>query len=135
MVRPTLSCDVQFLEQEFACRYCYGAVVFYVSTTNEAGETSKFTAEEMDEWDPLWKEKNATFEEYVDLQPALKFLKNLKFFLCDGNHRRLAWMNVISRMYSTNPKWHYVVDCILLDTKGKIEIVMQVMHDINKWVH
>ncbi len=78
----------------------------------------------MDEWDPLWKEKNATFEEYVDSQPALKFLKNLKFFVCDRNHRRLAWMNVISRMYSTNPDWHFAVDSIVLDTKGKIEIVM-----------
>ncbi len=86
----------------------------------------------MDEWDPLWKEKNVAFEEYVDSQPALKFLKNLKFFVCDGNHRCLAWMNVISRMYSTNPDWHCAVDSIILDTKGKIEIVMQVMHDINK---
>jgi hypothetical protein len=81
---------VQFFEQEFACGYLDGVVVFYFSTTNEAGETSQFTTQEMDEWDPLWKEKNATFEEYVDSQPALKFLKNLKFFICDGNHRCLA---------------------------------------------
>ncbi len=132
MVRPTLSCDVQFPEQEFVCGYRDGVAVFYRSITNEAGKTSEIMGKEMEEWDPLWKEKNATFEEYVDLQLGLKFLKNLKFFMCDGNHRCSTWMNVISRMYSTNPKWHYVVDCILLDTKGKIEIVMQVMHDINK---
>ena len=41
-------------------------------------------------------------------------------------------MNLINRLYPLLPKWHYAVDCIVLDTKGRIEVVMQVMHDINK---
>jgi hypothetical protein len=53
MVRPTLSCDFQFLEREFACVYRDGAVIFYLSTTNEVGESAMFMGEEMDEWDPL----------------------------------------------------------------------------------
>jgi hypothetical protein len=56
MVHPTLSCDIQLLEQEFACGYRDGATVFYVSTTNEAGESAVFTMQEMDDWDPLWKQ-------------------------------------------------------------------------------
>ena len=41
-------------------------------------------------------------------------------------------MNVIDRCYRLVPKRHCVVDCILLETKGRLELVMQVMHDINK---
>ena len=41
-------------------------------------------------------------------------------------------MNVIDRCYTLVPKWHCVVDCILLETKGGSELVMQVMYDINK---
>ncbi len=132
MVRPTLSSDLVKLEQEFVNGYRDGAVVFYVTTTNEAGESSKFSEQEMDGWRSLWKNKNDIFNDHVDSMPELKFLRNLKFFVCDGNHCRLAWMNHISRLHSIDPNWHYAVDCILLDTKGKIELVMHVMHDINK---
>jgi hypothetical protein len=41
-----------------------------LSTTNEVGESAMFMGEEMDEWDPLWKVKNATFKEYVDSEPT-----------------------------------------------------------------
>ena len=54
MVRPTLSCDITKLEQEFAGRYCDGAAVFYVSTTNEEGESEEFSDDEMSKWDPIW---------------------------------------------------------------------------------
>ena len=56
MVRPTLSCDLDFLEHEFSKGYRDGAAVFYVTTTDEAGESSLFTEEEMEKWDPFWKE-------------------------------------------------------------------------------
>ena len=132
MVRPTLACDITKLEQEFAGGYHHGAAVFYVSTTNEEGQSKEFSDKEMSKWDPTWSEKNEVFTHYLDSRRELNFLKNLKFFICDGNHRRLAWMNVIDRCYTLIPKWHFVVDCILLETKGWSELVMQVMHDINK---
>ncbi len=47
MVRPTLSSDLLKLEQEFIFGYREGATIFNVSTTNEAGESSVFTAEEI----------------------------------------------------------------------------------------
>jgi len=40
MVWPTLSCEVQLLEQEFAFKYYDGATMLYVSTTNEASESA-----------------------------------------------------------------------------------------------
>ena len=132
MVRPTLACDITKLEQEFAGRYRDGAAIFYISTTNEEGHSEEFTDEDISMWDPIWREKNEVFSCYLDSRSELKFMKNLKFFICDGNHCRLAWMNVIERCYPVNPKWHFLVDCILLETKGHTKLVMQVMHDINK---
>ena len=132
MVRPTLACDITKLEQEFAGGYRDGAAVFYISTTNEEGHGKEFSDEDISTWDPIWRKKNEVFTRYLDSQSELKFMKNLKFFIWDGNHRRLAWMNVIDKCYPVNPKWYFLVDCILLETKGCSELVMQVMHDINK---
>ena len=88
MVRPTFACDITKLEQEFAGGYLDGAAVFYISTTNEEGESLEFTEEEMSKCDPIWREKNEVFSSYLDSRLELKFLKNLKFFICDGNHRQ-----------------------------------------------
>lgn len=90
MVRPTLSYDLVKLENEFAIGYCNGAAVFYVSTTNEADESSTFTKEEINAWDPLWKKRHEMFNAYVGLVLELNFMKNLKFFVCDANLHHLA---------------------------------------------
>jgi len=132
MVRPTLSSHILKLEQEFAHGYNDGRATFYVSTTNEVGERQEFTSDEMNGWDDWWKVANADFEAFVESKAELRYMKNLKFFICDGNHRRIAWMNHITRKYPHDPNWHITVDCIVLETKGKIELVMQIMHDINK---
>jgi len=104
MVKPTLSSDIQRLEQEFAHSYLDGMAAFYVSVTNEAGESSQFIDEEVDSWDNWWKHMNANFNAYTESLPDLNFTKNMKFFVCDGNHRRIAWTNHISRLYSGDPK-------------------------------
>lgn len=132
MVRPTLSSDILKLEQEFAHGYNDGRAAFYVSTTNEAGESQEFTSDEMNGWDDWWKVANAEFLAFLESKPELQYMKNLKFFICDGNHRRIAWMNHITRKYTHDRSWHISVDSIVLETKGKIELVMQIMHDINK---
>jgi hypothetical protein len=43
-------------------------------------------------------------------------------------------MNVIFRLHSTNPSWHYMVDSIVLETQGKLGVVMLAMHNINKYI-
>ena len=82
MVRPTLACDITKLEQKFAGGYRDGAAVFYVSTTNEEGQSEEFSDEEMSKWDPIWREKNKVFTRYLDSRCELKQMKNLKFFIC-----------------------------------------------------
>lgn len=134
MVRPTLESDLDKLEQEFVHGYRDGAAVFYVSATNEDGCIQEVTDEVKASWGPLWNEENDKFNRYLASVPELTGLVNLMFFVCDGNHRRQAWMNHINRLHKSEASWHYSVDSIVLDTKNRISLVMQVMHDINKYV-
>jgi hypothetical protein len=111
--------------------YREGAVVFYLSITNEAGQIKK--DEDLASWGPYWRLVNARFEEFLSSVLGLRGLKNVKFSVCDGNHRRQVWMNVISHLHSTDPSWHYMVDSIVLETQGKLGVAMLAMHDINKY--
>jgi hypothetical protein len=83
-------------------------------------------------WGPIWNAKNKVFNTFVLSDPHLACLSNLMFFVCDGNHRRQAWLNHIERLHRIEDSWHYLVDSILLDTNDKVGLVMQVMHNINK---
>ena len=132
MVRPTLSTDLAKLEQEFVHGYREGSSVFYVTLTDEDGNVHEVTDAEKESWGPIWGAKNDEFNSYLESIPELASFKNLKFFVCDGNHRLQAWLNHIQRLHKIEEEWHYLVDSILLDTKGKIGVVMQVMHNINK---
>ena len=132
MVRPTLASDLAKLEQEFVHGYREGASVFYVTTTNEDGKTQEVTEADKASWGPIWDAKNVVFNSFLLSNPDLAGFTNLFFFVCDGNHRRQAWLNHIDRLHRTDEDWHYLVDSILLDTKGRNGLVMQVMHNINK---
>ena len=132
MVRPTLSTDLSKLEQEFVHGYREGSSVFYVTLTDEEGQTREVSEADKLSWGPIWSAKNEDFNSFLLSIPELASFKDLMFFVCDGNHRRQAWLNHIQRLHKTDEAWHYSVDSILLDTKGKIGAVMQVMHNINK---
>ena len=132
MVRPTLTSDLAKLEQEFVHGYREGASVFYVTLTNEEDKTQEVTDAEKASWDPIWRAKNEVFNSFLLSVPELSGFTNLMFFVCDGNHRRQAWLNHIERLHKQDEDWHCLVDSILLETKGKIGVVMQVMHNINK---
>jgi hypothetical protein len=133
IVRPTLSSDLASLEDEFVHGYREGAAVFYLSITNEGGQIEKVTGEDLVSWGTYWRTVNARFEEFLSSVPGLRELKGVKFSVY-GDHRRQVWMNVISCLHSTDPSWHYMVDSIVLETQGKLEVVMLAMHDINKYI-
>ena len=132
MVRPTLSSDLAKLEQEFIHEYKEGASVFYVTITNEHGKTQEVLEDNKASWGPIWNAKNDIFNTFLLSDPHLARFTNLMLFVCDGNHRRQAWLNHIDRLHRNKNAWHYLVDSILLDTNGKTGLVMQVMHNINK---
>ena len=132
LVRPTLAYDVKKLEAEFTHGYRPGAPVFYVSICNERGEERFVTEEDTSTWGPHKTTANIEFEAKLASSPHLKFLSGRMFFICDGNHRYKAWTGVIKRLHSTERKWHYAVDSICLDARGKEGLLLNAMHDINK---
>jgi hypothetical protein len=103
IVRPTLSSNLASFEDEFVHGYREGAAVFYLSITNDGGQIEKVTDEDLASWGPYWHAFNDRFEEFLSSVPRLIELRGVKFSVCDGNHRRQVWMNVISRLHSTDP--------------------------------
>ena len=132
LVRPTLQSDLDMLEQEFVHGYRDGAAVFYVTLTDEHGSTHEVTSAVKEKWGSIWNAQNEEFNRYLLSVPELSHMENLMFLVCDGNHRRQAWLNHIDRLHKNDPSWHFRVDSILLNTKDKLGLVMQVMHTINK---
>ena len=123
MVRPTLASDLAKLEQEFVHGYREGASVFYVTATNEEGKTQEVNEAYKASWGPLWNAKNDVFNAFLLSDPHLARFTNSMFFVCDGNHRRQAWLNHIDRLHKNEDSWHYLVDSILLDTNGKLDLL------------
>jgi hypothetical protein len=132
LVHPTLSHDIKRLEAKFTHGYRPGAPVFYVSITNERGEESLLKDVDTSNWGPHWTSVNTEFEAKLASNPHLRFLCGKMFFVCDGNHRFKAWTGYIYRLHRDDIEWHYSVDSICLDTKGKGGLLMNAMHDINK---
>ena len=124
MVRPTLASDLSKLEQEFVHGYREGASVFYVTITDEEGKSQEVMESDKASWGPIWNAKNDIFNTFLSSDPHLAIFTNLMFFVCDGNHRRQAWLNHIDNLHRTDESWRYLVDSILLDTNGKIGLVM-----------
>jgi hypothetical protein len=132
LVRPTLESDIKRLEAEFFHGYRHGASIFYVTLCNERGEERSISEAEMRNWDPLWIEANKHFDDQLRANKHLQHLQGRMFFICDGNHRFKAWTRYIDRLYRDDRDWHIAVDSIVLDTKGKIGLLLNAMHDINK---
>ena len=106
-----------------------------MTTINEDGKTHEVSEVDKASWGPIWDAKNDVFNTFLQSYPNLARFTNLIFFVCDGNHKRQAWLNHIDSLHRNEDSWHYLVDSILLDTNGKTGLVMQVMHNINKYVH
>jgi hypothetical protein len=132
LVRPTLAHDIKRLEAEFIHGYRPGAFVFYVSTSNEDGVEMLVKDVDTSNWGPHWTLVNEEFEAKFTLNPHLKSLCGRMFFICDGNHRFKAWTGYIDQLHSNDQEWHYSVDSICLNTKGKVALLLNAMHDINK---
>ena len=64
--------------------------------------------------------------------PHLHSLCGHMFFIYDGNHRFKAWTCYIDKLYQDDLEWHYIVDNIYFDTRGKGGLLMNAMHNINK---
>jgi len=129
-----LACDLTLLEHQLSGGYEEEARVFYVSVCDEKGQSLVFTVAEKEEWGPIWNSVNDDFNKMLRTIPTIKHLVDHKLFVCDGNHRRIAWMNHIMRLHATERSSHVSMDSIVLDTQNRIGVTMQAMHDINKYI-
>ena len=107
IVWPTLAADLIVMENQFSRGYEEGAHIFYVSISDEESKQVMFLEEEKEEWGSLWNEVNNEFNQCLQLGP-LAYLVDYKFFVYDGNHRRIAWMNHIQRLHRGTVSGMYV---------------------------
>jgi hypothetical protein len=49
-----------------------------------------------------------------------------------SRHGQATLIGYIDRLHRDDWEWHYVVDSICLDTRGKGGLLVNAMHDINK---
>jgi hypothetical protein len=132
LVRPTLTHNIKRLEVEFTHGYWPSAPVFYVSITNDHRDERFVKDVDTSNWGPHWTTVNDEFEANLASNPNLCSLCGRMFFICSGNHRFKAWAGYIDRLYRNDLEWHYFMDNICLDTKGKGGTLMNAMHNINK---
>jgi hypothetical protein len=95
--------------------------VFYVSITNEHREERHVKDVDTSNWGPDWTSVNTKFEAKLASNPHLSFLCGKMFFICDGNHWFKAWTGYIDKLHRDDREWHYSVDSICLNTKGKVQ--------------
>jgi hypothetical protein len=135
LVRPTLRNDVTMLMAAFQFGYRAGSAILYMSTTNESGENRFFSAKDKRGWGELWHAENDKFESLLRADSDLMSLSGCMFFVYDGNHRLLAWKECIESDHKKDGLWyekHGCPECVVLDTTGGREDVLNAMHDINK---
>jgi hypothetical protein len=132
LVQPTLGSDIKRLEGVFSHGDCPGANVIYVSLCNENGVERFVTDEDQQKWVLHWTAVNEEFEARLATNPHLSKLSRCMFFIYDANHRLKAWTSCIKRLHNDDRGWHYAVDSICLDTSGKLEVLLNAKHDINK---
>ena len=56
------------------------------------------------------------------------------FYVWEGSHPVIAWLRHIQRHYSNDKRWHYLVNCIFLDSKGSVWVLLDAMNFVNSLV-
>ena len=113
VVSPALVSDIAKLQADFVHGYQIGATVFYVSMTNVEGVSVFVTHDDRFKWDVHWRAKDEVFERQIWKDLVLKKLTNKFFFVWDGNHCLLVWMDFISRTHPDDPDWHYAIGAMV----------------------
>ncbi len=79
-----------------------------------------------------WLFENEQFEHFFFGDLDFKFLSSRMFFVWDGNHRLQAWLPYIQCVYNEDPKWHYSMDSIVLNTSHCLVELFTATTDLNK---
>lgn len=102
--------------------YCPEKGTFIVSTVSSSGEDIAVTPATRQAWDPHWQSVDKEFERELRGKKNLSFLSNKMFYVWEGNHRTLAWMELINEKYRENKSWHFRVVSTVIDPSKLSEV-------------
>ena len=131
LVRPIIKGDVQLLETEFSNGYREGDRVLYVLIAKNDGYSLDVTDKIVSSWDQHWQCANHRFEKELDEDKYLYKFKGKMFYVWEGNHQVTSWLQHIERHHSDEECWHYSVNCIFLDPKGLVRVLLDAMNNVN----
>lgn len=77
-------------------------------------------------------QKNEESEWKLNEYEDQKQFSNMMFFVWDGNHRLLAWTNVINKIYEDDLSMHVCLDAWVLHLKGNEIVMSHTMAKINR---
>jgi len=98
-VWPIGKMDVQRLESEFMNGYRDGDRILYISSYNNFEKTMDVTEEEIAKWSLHWQYVNEEFEKELMVDDDLAQLRRKMFYMWNGNHCVLAWMQYITKCH------------------------------------
>lgn len=90
--------------------------VFIVSLCTYLGETKLVDDAILGGWDPLWVEINKEFEQELSLDPFLQKMSNHMFYVWEGNHQTVAWMQAIQERFLHRKEKHVCVLSTIIST-------------------
>ncbi|MCO5573887.1 hypothetical protein L7F22_027662 [Adiantum nelumboides] len=96
--------------------------VFIVSLCTFLGECTLVSDAILESWDPFWVEINKEFEEELKEDPALSILSNHMFYVWEGNHRTVAWLEAIQERFFERKEKHVRVLSTIIDPRKVNEI-------------
>ena len=114
--------------------YCDGDQAMYISPYNNLDEVLHVSDNIKASWSLLWQEANDEFDVILQKDSNLAQFANKTFYVWEGNHQLIAWRRHINKYHSFDKTWHIFVDCIVVDPKNCIAIVINDINDINWWV-
>lgn len=130
-VRPIIEHDVEKLMHEFNMGYREGDRVLYVSLFSSKDNVLKVKPTDDFLENPHWKAVNDEFEKLLMADPDLHQFSDMYFYVYEGNHRLTAWTRHIEKHHPNDPSWYFSVDCIILDARKQIPLLLEAMTDIN----
>ena len=129
-VRDPLKTDIAKLKAEFAHGYRRASASFYLSLTSYSLEESVVTDEHRAKWSPLWRMQDELFESRLKKDSKLEKFSNRFFYVWDGNHRHLAWMDIINSLHGDDPAFHVSVRSVIINvTPQNRNMLLHVMTD------
>ena len=94
-------------------------------------EDSQWTAAK---WFKLWRKEDEEFESRLKNDPALGKFSNKYFYIWNGNHRHLAWMEIINLLHKNDASFYVRVRSVVINvTQENCNMLLHAMTNWNKY--